>query len=214
MKDINKIILLLCGTFLLTACGQKNRSTPLPNTTETPLPVSETAVPEAEEPEMSTQEPRETKEAEEIQLGSAQTTLLDTENDRVHNILLAADTLSGYTLEPGEEFSFNRVLGDRTEEAGYRKATVIIEGEKSRDYGGGVCQVSSTLYQAVRDAGLTVLERHSHKKPVDYAQQGDDAAVNYGTLDFRFQNQTDMPVILQVAAADGLVTAAVYQKKE
>ncbi len=214
MKHINKIMLLLCGALLLTGCGQKNRSTPLPNVTETPPPVSETAVPEAEETEMPTEEPQETKEPAQIQLGSAQTTLLDKENDRVHNILLAAEKLSGYTLAPGEEFSFNRVLGDRTEEAGYRKATVIIEGEKSRDYGGGVCQVSSTLYQAVRDAGLAVLERHSHKKPVDYAAQGDDAAVNYGTLDFRFQNQTDMPIVLQVAAADGLVTAVVYQKTE
>ncbi len=144
-------------------------------------------------------------------LATCETEILDGEENRIHNISLAIGELDGYVVSPGETFSFNDVVGERTKERGYREASVIIHNEKKRDFGGGVCQVSSTLFQAVREADLTVLERHDHQKDVGYAHQGDDAAVDYGSKDFCFRNQTEYPIQIFMSVGDGIVRAEIKQ---
>lgn len=148
---------------------------------------------------------------EPVVLGSAQTKILDFQESRIHNIKLSIQKINGYILEPGQSFSFNKVVGPRTADRGYQKATVLMHGEKVQDYGGGVCQVSTTLFQAVRTAGLTVTERHSHQKDVGYAHQGNDAAVDYGNKDMSFTNNTEKNLKIEMSVGNGVVSAAVYQ---
>ncbi len=106
------------------------------------------------------------------------------------NIRLAANSLNYYLIAPGEVFSFNAATGPRVPERGYRMAPIIVGGAVVPGYGGGVCQVSTTLYNAVLNAGLEVVERFPHSRPVDYVPRGRDATVsNY--LDFKFRNNTD-----------------------
>ncbi len=107
---------------------------------------------------------------------------------RVHNIRLAASALDGMLIEPGGEFSFNAAVGETGEAQGYQPAPVIISGEFVEGVGGGVCQVSSTLYNAVLLAGLQVMERTGHSLAVGYVPPGRDAAVVYGWRDLRFLN--------------------------
>ncbi|MBE7022458.1 MAG: hypothetical protein E7414_04520, partial [Ruminococcaceae bacterium] len=156
-----------------------------------PVPEATSETPAREELPQQTEEADPVEEPAPVLLAQAETKLLNRENDRVHNILLAAQEIDGYRLAPGEVFSFNRVVGERTTEKGYREAPVLIAGEEEQDCGGGVCQVSTTLYQAAEAAGLSVIERNNHQKEVGYAPRGSDAAVNYGTLDMRFENSTE-----------------------
>ncbi len=121
---------------------------------------------------------------------------------RKHNIALAVKSVDGYVLGVGEEFSFNNVVGARTEENGYKKAKIIVKGKFTDGVGGGVCQVSTTLYNAVLRAGLCVKEAHSHSLPVGYVKPSFDAMVSGGT-DLKFINDTPYPVHI-TGTADGL----------
>lgn len=109
---------------------------------------------------------------------------------RTKNVRLAAMALNNRLIPPGEVFSFNEVVGERTEATGYSPATVFENQSKINDIGGGICQDSSTLYQAVRQAHLVIEEKHTHSLPVSYVLRGQDATVSYGILDFRFRNDT------------------------
>jgi vancomycin resistance protein YoaR len=142
-------------------------------------------------------------------IGSYATTLLDKDPDRINNIEIAIDEINGYTLQPGEVFSFNAIVGKRKAEKGYEKAKIIVNGKSKEGLGGGICQLSSTLYNAVRKADLEILERHSHSKPVPYVLKGQDAAVNYGTEDFKFRNSNDYPITIYVKLAGGKVYASI-----
>lgn len=130
--------------------------------------------------------------------------------NRTANIHIAANALDGLILKPGELFSFNRRVGPRIESAGYKEAPVIIDGELVPDIGGGVCQVSTTLYSAVLLAGLRVDARAPHSIPVAYVPLGLDAAVVYGAVDFRFQNDTPGHVLVKTWIEDDRVTVALY----
>jgi vancomycin resistance protein YoaR len=110
---------------------------------------------------------------------------------RVHNIRLASSLLDGILLEPGGEFSFNKTVGKTGSEQGYQPAPVIIAGEIVEGFGGGVCQVSSTLYNAVLLAGLQVVARTGHSLAVGYVPPGRDAAVAYGWQDLKFRNSLE-----------------------
>lgn len=107
------------------------------------------------------------------------------------NITVAAAKLDGLRLAPGERFSFNERVGERTADAGFKESTVLFQGVEQKGIGGGVCSVSTALYQAVMHAELEVLERHPHSRPRSYAGPGRDAAVNWPDLDLRFQNDKD-----------------------
>ena len=121
---------------------------------------------------------------------------------RLHNIRLALSTINGTCLEPGEVFSFNGVVGERTKAAGYRPAPAYSRMETVMEYGGGICQVSSTLYAAVEKAGLEIVERHSHSLKVTYIPKGMDATVDWGNKDFKFANNTGEAIYI-VGYVDG-----------
>ncbi|MBR6728724.1 MAG: VanW family protein, partial [Clostridia bacterium] len=152
---MKQLIVIIVSLFILSGCSLSSREKPVP--TEAP-PSATQEVQITEEPP-ATEEPEIVKEPAPVLLAQSETKLLNRENDRVHNILLAAESLDGYELAPGEVFSFNDVVGDRTEEKGYRDAPVYIKGKEAEDCGGGVCQVSTTLYQAADAAGLSIIER-------------------------------------------------------
>lgn len=122
--------------------------------------------------------------------------------ERKNNISLAVKSLDNTFVDVGGEFSFNRTVGPRTEKRGYQKAKIIVKGEFVEGVGGGVCQVSTTLYNAVLLAGLRVTEYHPHSLPVSYVAPSFDAMVNSGSADLRFVNNTHNPVIIK-AKADG-----------
>ncbi|MFA6309150.1 MAG: VanW family protein [Clostridia bacterium] len=119
-----------------------------------------------------------------------------TENEinRVNNIKLASSKINGTILGPGQTFSYNNIVGQRTVSGGYKIAHVYSNGEIVSGVGGGICQVSTTLYNAVLFAGLEVVERRNHMFTVSYVDYGRDATVSYGSTDFRFRNSTSMPI--------------------
>ena len=123
-------------------------------------------------------------------------------SERKSNILLATKSIDGYILDVGAEFSFNKIVGERTEKRGYKQAKIIVGGEFVDGVGGGVCQVSTTLYNAVVLSGLSVVEYHAHSLPVSYVPPSFDAMVNSGSSDLRFTNDTKNPIIIR-ASADG-----------
>lgn len=137
-----------------------------------------------------------------VTVSQASTPLLDDSASRVENINIACGAINGLALYPGGSFSFNESVGRRTEEKGYRDAPVLVDGHKEQGCGGGVCQVSSTVYMAALDAGLSIDERHAHSDGVAYAPEGRDATVVFGEKDLVFTNNTDEVLTLH-AWTDG-----------
>lgn len=134
-------------------------------------------------------------------------------HNRSHNIQLASSAIHHYVLLPGETFSFNKVVGKRTAERGYKRAPVIVRGELSEGLGGGICQVSSTLFNAVDRAGLTIVARYSHSKQVGYVPEGRDATVSWYGPDFSFRNDYDHPIMIKCYARHGSNVVAIYSSK-
>jgi vancomycin resistance protein YoaR len=132
------------------------------------------------------------------------------EINRTHNLTKAANGINGSIVLPGEVFSFNGTVGRRTMESGYKDAMVIVNGKFEPGLGGGICQVSSTLYNACLLAGLEIVERHNHNLTVAYVPLGQDATVAYGALDFKFRNNTTSPVYIQAIAGGGYLTVTIY----
>lgn len=114
--------------------------------------------------------------------------------NRTINLELACAAINGTVLAPGDVFSFNKVVGERTAEKGYREATVFVSGNSKPETGGGVCQVASTIYYCAMYADLEIVERSEHEFVVDYVDEGLDATVYFGSLDFQFKNSTDYPI--------------------
>lgn len=133
---------------------------------------------------------------------------------RTHNIKLAAQAIDSYVIFPGETFSFNRIVGQRTKERGYMKAPVIVRGELSEDIGGGICQVSSTLFNATDRAGMKILARYSHSKKVPYVPPGRDAAVSWNGPDYRFKNIYSLPILIRAKVFGGQMVIQIYSSDE
>lgn len=117
--------------------------------------------------------------------------------DRVSNIRLSLQAINNTLVLPGEVFSFNEIVGERTIERGYRNAPIIVGEAVVPGVGGGVCQTSSTLYNAVREANLEIVERRIHSIAPSYIQHGRDATVAWPHTDFKFRNNTQSPVIVK-----------------
>ncbi len=117
--------------------------------------------------------------------------------NRVNNIAIGAKAIHNTLLAPGEEFSFNKIVGPRTADRGFLDANVIVRGKFVLDVGGGICQVSSTLYNSVVKSGLTVTERSPHSLPVPYLPMGADATLVFGAKDFRFKNNTEKYLLIK-----------------
>lgn len=130
--------------------------------------------------------------------------------ERVVNVQLAAQAIDGLVLPPGGEFSFNDIVGKRDPERGYLPALVFIGNRIVTDDGGGICQDSTTLYQAAKQARLEILERHTHSMRVSYVPVGEDATVAYGVLDFRFRNNTDGYLLISAATGVNWIRVRIF----
>ncbi|MBR4749831.1 MAG: VanW family protein [Abditibacteriota bacterium] len=129
---------------------------------------------------------------------------------RTSNLKVAVKKLNGTSLQPGGVFSFNKTLGERTAAAGYREAIVFQGGEQKLELGGGICQVSSTLFNAALLAGMEILSRRSHSKMVDYVPAGRDAMVYWGQQDFSFRNNSGSPVVIKASVDGSTMTVALW----
>lgn len=127
-------------------------------------------------------------------LAEKSTSMSSSSSNRINNISLAAAAINGTVLNPGETFSFNDTVGQRTTAKGYKEAGAYVSGESVNQVGGGICQVSSTIYYCVLHSDLEVAERRNHMFSVSYLPLGMDATVNWGTIDFKFKNNTDYPL--------------------
>ena len=133
---------------------------------------------------------------------------------RSHNIFLSASAIDNHVVFPNETFSFNETVGKRTIERGYLLAPIIVRGELSEGVGGGICQVSSTLFNAVDNAGLKIVERYSHSRRVPYVPPGRDATVSWYGPDFRFQNQYNQPILIRAKGYRGSVIVTLYSSED
>lgn len=129
---------------------------------------------------------------------------------RTHNLTLAAKSLNGCILKPGDEFSVNQTVGPRLVERGFRTAQIFVKGKLEDGIGGGVCQVSSTLYNSVLLADLKVIERHPHSRTVPYVRPGRDATVAYPARDFRFENSNSSPICVITRVGGARLTVEIY----
>lgn len=133
---------------------------------------------------------------------------------RTTNLQVAVNKINGVVVMPGETFSYNKTLGKRTAKAGYKDAAGYAGGKVVQMIGGGICQISSTLYDAVVYANLEIVERHNHAFLTSYLGAGKDATVVYGNLDFRFKNTRNYPVKIESYMQSGIVTVNIYGIKE
>lgn len=142
-------------------------------------------------------------------LSSFSTRFPSSTSNRTSNIRLAVQAIDGVVLMPGERFSFNEVVGRRTAANGYKLAGVYINGQKGEGIGGGICQVSSTLYNAALLSETKVAQRTSHGMPVPYVALGRDATVDYGTIDLVLENNFDHPIALSCSVDGTTLTCRV-----
>ena len=150
----------------------------------------------------------------EQKLGSYVTHFKKSNEERSHNISLAAKAINNYVLFPKESFSFNQVVGERTTEKGYKRAPVIVKGELAEDIGGGICQVSSTLFNAVDLRGVQIVERYAHSRRVPYVPPNRDATVSWWGPDFVFKNMYNQPILIRAEANNGKMIVSIYSSEQ
>lgn len=149
------------------------------------------------------------------QLSTYSTPLLSSTNERINNIEIVCDRLNNFILNPNESFSYNNVTGPFGPDDGFEEATILLsDGSKSEGYGGGVCQLSSTLYNVVKNIeNIEITERHNHSAPVAYVPEGEDATVSLQSgLDFKFTNNNNYSIKFEAECANGNVTVTAFKK--
>jgi vancomycin resistance protein YoaR len=160
------------------------------------------------EPKLTTEKARKLGIKERI---STYTTEYDAGNQpRVNNIHLLADAIDGTLIAPGETFSFNGSVGERTAEKGYQEANAIVQGKLVPQLGGGICQVGTTLFNAIFESGFPVVERHNHSFYISHYPDGRDATVSWGGPDLKFRNDTKHWVLVAAGHSAGTVTMSLY----
>ena len=147
-------------------------------------------------------------------LGTYSTKFDSSVSGRSHNVALAAKSTSDVLLMPGESFSYNKHTGSRTTSNGYKNAPVIVQGVVQEGIGGGVCQVSSTLYNAVLYAGLEIESIKNHSIPSSYVPKCRDATVSDGAIDFIFKNNLKYPVYIKNSVYGNTLTCTIYGSNE
>ena len=145
------------------------------------------------------------------EISSYTTPILTSDKKRYHNITLVRDRLNGYILKNGETFSYNEVCGPYGKKDGFQKADIQTgKGKTKKEYGGGVCQLSSTLYNAVKDLDIEIIERHHHSTPVNYVPKNQDATISLANnLDFKFTNVTGYDLSFRVTSTEDSLTVCV-----
>lgn len=180
------LILIIAISFYLSGCNDNNnnksQNTQEENTSYNYTASKTTIINESPSPETD--------------IATFSTKIYIKESGRQHNIDLTTSKLNGTIVKPGETFSFCNTVGKATAAEGYEKADIYdSNGNVVKGYGGGNCQISSTLYNAVlKSPNLTVIERHEHSRKVNYVEAGKDAAVSYGSVDFKFRNDNNYSI--------------------
>lgn len=176
-------------------------------------------VPENETDQNVVQEPQPTEppaksEPVESVLAEFSTTIKSKASNRLNNIQITCSKLNETTVESGKSFSFCQTVGKATEEKGYKKADVIVDKQVTQALGGGNCQVSSTLYNAIlKVSDFKVTERHPHGKKVNYVPEGKDAAVSYGSKDLKFVNNTSNTIKIYASTDNKKVSIKIVSVK-
>ena len=134
-------------------------------------------------------------------------------SNRLNNIKIASEAIDGLLLNPGDVFSFNETVGNRTRDKGYREAGAYVGGRLVDEVGGGICQVSSTIYDCVLHADLDIVERTPHGMTVSYLPLGQDATVTWGAIDFKFRNNTRFPVRIDISIKGQEITVQLMGTK-
>lgn len=147
-------------------------------------------------------------------LGTFSTTYNTSNQNRITNLKLASEKIDGTIILPGETFSYNKVVGERTIAKGYKEAAVYADGKVVDGIGGGICQLSSTLYNSVLYANLEITSRSNHRFLTSYVTAGRDATVSWGTIDFCFKNTRSYPIKITSEVKNGVVTTSIYGIKE
>ncbi|MBO4900881.1 MAG: VanW family protein [Lachnospiraceae bacterium] len=161
-------------------------------------------------PAASQNDPNAPKEYE---LLGSYTTKYRTGIPRAVNVGIAAAGINGVVVQPGAEFSYTNTIPARTVENGYQEATIFVNKEKVQGLGGGICQVSSTLYACMKTVGLPATERHPHSLPVDYLPEGWDATISGQSVDLKFVNIYSTPLMIACQADNGRLTVSLYLQK-
>lgn len=143
-------------------------------------------------------------------IGEFTTSFKGSSKGRIENIRLSSNAISNKLILPGEELSYNNLTGPRSTQSGYQEANVIIGGELTPGLGGGVCQTSTTMYNALLLSDITILERHPHSIPANYVPYGQDAAVAYGYLDLKFRNDFNFPIYTYAKVVGDSVYIYIY----
>ena len=133
--------------------------------------------------------------------------------NRTTNLILAANKINGTVLMPGETFSYNKTVGARTIAAGYKEAPIYVSGKVEDGLGGGICQITTTLYNAVLYANLEVTERSNHQFVPSYAGASRDATVVYGAIDFKFKNNREYPIKITCSVSNGIANFKIFGLK-
>lgn len=147
-------------------------------------------------------------------LATYSTTFSTKNTNRTTNIKLSSNKVNGVVLMPGEEFSYNTVVGKRTTEAGYKSAAVYVAGRVENGIGGGICQVSSTLYNTALRANLEIVKRSNHRFATGYVPLSTDATVSWGGPEFIFKNSRKYPIKIVSVVNGGKITVSIYGCKE
>lgn len=180
------------------------------------VPENETdqnAVQEPQPTEPPANEPAKSEPVESV-LAEFSTTIKSKASNRLNNIQITCSKLNGTTVESGKSFSFCQTVGKATEEKGYKKADVIVDKQVTQALGGGNCQVSSTLYNAIlKVSDFKVTERHPHGKKVNYVPEGKDAAVSYGSKDLKFVNNTSNTIKIYASTDNKKVSIKIVSVK-
>lgn len=146
-------------------------------------------------------------------ISSFSTSFSGSSANRASNIVLATKSINGKVLMPGDTFSFNGVVGERTAQKGYKEAPVIVGNKLDSGLGGGICQVSTTMYNAVMRANINATERSHHTLPSHYIGLGMDATVDYGNIDYKFKNTLNFPIYIEGYAQGTNLVFNVYSDK-
>ena len=147
-------------------------------------------------------------------LGTYSTRYDPTNRNRSNNIEISVEKIDGTIILPGETFSYNQTVGERTIAAGYKEAGAYAGGKVVQDVGGGICQTSSTLYNAALLANLEIVDRSNHQFLTSYVAAGRDATVAWGAIDFQFKNNRSYPIKIEASAKNGACTMSIYGIKE
>ena len=133
--------------------------------------------------------------------------------NRTTNLIIASNKINGTVLMPGEIFSYNKIVGERTIAAGYKEAPIYVEGKVQDGLGGGICQIATTLYNAALFANLEIVERSNHQFVPSYANASRDATVVYGAIDFKFKNNREYPIKIVCSVTNGIANFKIFGLK-